>query len=251
MKVLVGVCVGVFFAQAGLAAGGISLPAWLGLVPADFWGRGRLWQPVTYIFLHGGLLHILVNAYMLWALGDPLERRWGRGAFLRFFFLCGIGAGLVNAAIEPRSVHAVIGASGAVYGIMAAFALIYPDAIFYVFFVFPLRARHAVLLFAGLQLYTGLTVNPSGVATIAHLAGLALGFLLMKVEFWRHGPAEWGAAWRDARRRRAAARSALRFHELGAEVDRLLEKIARRGLDSLSPEERRLMDLYSRERSKK
>lgn len=251
MRVLVAVMTGVFLAQAGLAAAGISLPAFLGLVPAHVWGRGWLWQPVTYLFLHGGLLHILVNAYMLWALGEPLERRWGRAAFVRFFFLCGVGAGLVNAAVEPRSMHAVIGASGAVYGIMAAFAMIYPDAIFYVMFVFPMRAKHAVLLFAALQVYTGLTVNPSGVATVAHLAGLGVGFLLMKADFWRHSVRDlWaaGAAWG---RRRRANRAAARFHELGAEVDRLLEKISRRGIDSLTAEERRLMDRYSREQGRR
>lgn len=249
MKVLVGGMVGVFFAQAGFAAAGISLPAILGLVPADVWGRGRFWQPVTYLFLHGGLLHLLVNAYMLWSLGDPLERRWGRAAFVRFFFLCGIGAGLVNAAVEPRSVHAVIGASGAVYGVMAAFAMIYPEAIFYVMFVFPMRAKHAVLLFAALQVYVGLTVNPSGVATVAHLAGLGGGFLLMKTDFWRHNVRDLWAAGAGWRRRRAANRAAARFHELGAEVDRLLEKISRRGIDSLTAEERRLMDRYSREKA--
>ena len=109
MKVLVGFMVG-RFCPGGVLRGGYFLAGGLGACPRGRGGRGRFWQPVTHLFLHGGLLHILVNAYMLWALGNPSSV--GGAGGLRPVFPVRDRSGVVNAAVEPRSLHAVIGASG-------------------------------------------------------------------------------------------------------------------------------------------
>ena len=109
----------------------------LSLIP-DWVVRGALWQPFTYLFLHSpsGFGHILVNMLMLWMFGSDLERDWGKRRFFHFYFVCGVGAGLLDVtarfAIGENTAGATIGASGAIYGVLLAFGLLYPNRTIYV-----------------------------------------------------------------------------------------------------------------------
>jgi hypothetical protein len=141
-----------------------------------------------------------------------------------------------------------VGASGAIYGLLVAFAMMYPTAVFYLWFLIPLRAKHAVILFAGLELMFSFSSNSSGIANLAHLGGMATGFLYLKSASWRLAWRRRRGRWAERAGRRVEVQREARFHELGREVDRILEKISREGLSRLTPEERSLMERYSRQK---
>ena len=113
----------------------------LGLIPRWAWSRFFLWQFVTYMFLHGGLFHLIINMYALWVFGTEVERMWGPKAFYRYYFITGIGAGIVHTLITPLSTIPTIGASGAVLGVLTAFAMMFPDReiTLLLFFILPVE----------------------------------------------------------------------------------------------------------------
>ena len=156
----------------------------LGLVPYSVVNSFAIWQPFTYMFLHGSLLHVLINMLMLWMFGCPVEGIWGRRRFLRYYFLCGIGAGVCavawNYALGSPKVW-TIGASGAIYGLLIAFGLLYADSIILFMFIFPMKAKWAAFLYGGIAFF--MTVRESGgpVSNIAHLGGFLTGLAIMKL----------------------------------------------------------------------
>ncbi len=140
------------------------------------------WQLLTYQFMHGGFSHIFFNLFALWMFGSELESRWGGKKFLLYYLLCGIGAGLVQLFISPMltSVAPTVGASGAIYGLLLAFGLTFPDRSIIMFpFFIPIPAKIFVILFAGLEMVSGIMGN-DGVAHFAHIGGALTGFLLLK-----------------------------------------------------------------------
>jgi membrane associated rhomboid family serine protease len=163
-----------------------SLVPVLGLVPSyvirSFW----LWQLATYMFLHGGLFHILFNMLALWMFGAELERLWGTRFFLKYYFVCGIGAGILTVLFSllpfdfSRAVYqsVVIGASGAVYGLLLAFAMYFPDRPI-LLIVFWVPARVCVAILGAIALFTSLS-EAGGVANATHLGGLVVGYLYLK-----------------------------------------------------------------------
>jgi membrane associated rhomboid family serine protease len=156
-----------------------TLP-YLALTPYLVVRQRAIWQVVTYMFVHGGTWHILFNMLALFIFGTPLERRLGSSEFLLYYFLTGIGAGLATLAVNwytGLAMVPVVGASGAIYGLLLAYATLYPDARLFIFGILPLRATTAVLLFAGLELFSQLTGTRNGVAHLTHLAGLLFGYL--------------------------------------------------------------------------
>ncbi|MBL0058140.1 MAG: rhomboid family intramembrane serine protease [Elusimicrobia bacterium] len=247
VKALLTLNVGVFVLQWIFSlTGGPDLVPLFGLTPGFVTGRLWLWQMVTYMFLHGGVFHLLFNSYMLWALGKVIELQWGTRSFLFYYFLCGVGAAAVNVAVQPNALVPVIGASGAIYGLLVAFALMFPNAVFLVMFIVPMRAKHAVIFFALLELMFSSSANASHIANVAHLGGMATGFLYLKSRTWRYDIRLWRGRIGDWIHRRTAPKPPISFHELGAEVDRILEKISAKGRSSLTSDERELLERYSR-----
>ena len=161
------------------------------------------WQPVTHMFMHGGFWHLFFNMYTLYIFGTVLERVWGTKKFLVFYFVTGIGAAAIHTCVEwiqmqhwlveaaqgsmaaQASIHALkmtptVGASGAIYGVLMGYAMLYPDSVLTL--IFPpisLKAKWFVLIFAGIELLTGVTGTGGGIAHFAHLGGLIFGFLLI------------------------------------------------------------------------
>jgi membrane associated rhomboid family serine protease len=166
----------VFFLQVILRP---YLIMFFGLRPYLFWHKLFIWQPVTYIFLHGGLMHLLMNLFALWMFGSDLEYRWGTPFFMRYFFITGIGAGLCTALFTPQSSIPTIGASGAIYGILLAFALTYPERIIYLNFLFPIKAKYFALIFGLLEFYSTISQRGDGIAHIAHLGGMVIGYIYL------------------------------------------------------------------------
>ncbi len=186
VKMLLWANTGVFVAGALIPPLGSLLVELFGLRPRAVVTELRLWQPATYMFLHGGIGHVLFNMLVLWMFGVQLERLWGPAYFLRFYFVTGVGAGAATIAAgllpfafsEPTWHGVTIGASGAIYGLLTAFAVYYPNAPVLVFFVFPIPARYFVLIIGAIAFLS--VPRDAGVAHVAHLAGLVVGYLYLK-----------------------------------------------------------------------
>lgn len=136
------------------------------------------WQLLSFQFMHGGLWHLFFNMFAIWMFGIELENEWGSRKFLFYYLLTGIGAGLVQLAI---SAGPTVGASGGVFGVLLAFGMTHPDRKIFIFPIFiPIKAKYFVMIYAGLELFMGITGTSDGVAHLAHVGGAATGFLLIK-----------------------------------------------------------------------
>jgi membrane associated rhomboid family serine protease len=204
--------------------------------------RGMIWQPVTYMFLHGNLLHILINMFVLWMFGTSLEATWGPKSFLRYYFLTGIGAGLLSlvADIITGSTIPTVGASGAIFGLLVAFGMVFPDRIILAFFIVPMRAKHFVLLIAGIELLVTLEAGPYGgrVARFAHIGGMLIGYLYLK--YWdRLKYSIPRIRFNTGTRRQSKTEDWEGF--MNEEVDPILDKISKEGIHALTRKERRIL----------
>ena len=152
-----------------------------GLVPFDVTRHLHVWQLVSYIFLHDrhNVMHILFNMLGLWMFGSDLEQVWGSRQFTKFFFICGIGAGLIMVLLSPSAEYPTIGASGAIYGILLAFGMLFPDRIIY-WLIFPIPAKYFVMIMGGIAFFSSVSASGSGIAHVAHLGGMLCGFLYLK-----------------------------------------------------------------------
>jgi membrane associated rhomboid family serine protease len=164
-----------------------------------------VWQLVTYMFLHAGITHVLFNMLTLWMFGIQLERDWGTRRFLKYYFYCGIAAGVcvlvVNILLGYWGV-VTLGASGAIFGVLVAFGVMYPDQTVLMYFLFPIKAKYLVMIFVGIELL--LTFGPNtGVSTIAHLGGAAFGFVYLKGRLPRLPMPDVEGAYRQWKLRRA------------------------------------------------
>jgi len=157
---------------------------WFALRPHDVLFKLRIWQLATYLFLHGGFFHIIFNMFALWMFGSDLERMWGSKKFLYFYFFAGVGAGLtdvvLNAIIQPGVQTATIGASGAIYGLLLAYGMTFPDRPIYLYLIIPIKAKWFVMIMGGIELISSFGTPGSGVDHIAHLGGMLFGFIYLR-----------------------------------------------------------------------
>ena|SRR5206468_781185 len=183
LKAIIGANVVIFLIQFFLPI----TTAFLGLRPnivvRNFW----VWQLATYMFLHGGIFHILFNMLALWMFGTELERIWGTRYFLKFYFVTGIGAGVLTVLFSllpfgfAQQVYFsdIIGASGAIYGLLLAYALYFPDRPIYMYLVFPIPAKIFVAIMGAIAFFSSVG-EAGGTANATHLGGLAVGYLFLK-----------------------------------------------------------------------
>jgi membrane associated rhomboid family serine protease len=158
------------------------------LTPSAVFSSGWLWQVVTYMFLHADPVHLLLNMLTLWMFGVELERMWGTQAFLRYYFLCGIGAGISTLVVSllpfefANSVYlrSTVGASGGIYGLLLAYGIIFRDRPIYMWFLFPVPARWFVIITGALVLWSSVTDPTGGTAHMAHLGGMLFGYVYLK-----------------------------------------------------------------------
>jgi membrane associated rhomboid family serine protease len=159
--------------------------------------RGAIWQLVTYLFLHSlsSFWHILFNMLTLWMFGTPIEQTWGTKRFLQYYFLCGIGAGicvvLVNLAIGNGN-QRTLGASGAIYGLLLAYGMLFPDQTVMFSFLFPIKAKYMVMIFGAIAFLSSFQTG-STVSNLAHLGGMIFGYIYMKTQFGSRGYKSSGA----------------------------------------------------------
>jgi membrane associated rhomboid family serine protease len=214
VKIIIIACAITFLVQIMM---GESFTRTFGLTPWKVVNNGTVWQLVTYIFLHSttSILHILFNMLGLWMFGSELEQVWGTRQFTRFFFVCGIGAGITILIVglllgSEASLVPTIGASGAIYGILLAFGMLFPDRIIY-WVIFPIPAKYFVMILGGIAFFSTIWASNSGVSHIGHLGGMLCGYIYMKARGMtrrRHrrrisvGVKDWYGQWQRRRLRR-------------------------------------------------
>lgn len=224
----------------------------------------RPWSPFTYMFVHHGFGHIAWNMLALFFFGPPLESRWGGREFFRFYVVAGLGTLPLLFVFGTAGVP-VVGASGALFGVMLAFAMNWPDAPIYVFGIFPVKAKYLVGFFAFITLFNTLAGGSEGVADFAHLGGLLAGLAYLKLD-WRAADKLERLKKKTTRRvrrlaivprdeedeaagsRRPEGWSQADERRLLDAVDRVLDKISEEGMSSLTPEERKILDEAARRR---
>jgi membrane associated rhomboid family serine protease len=177
--------IGIFLLQffGGMTSSGRYFFDYFMLRPVDVVSHFFVWQPVTYMFLHGSVFHVAFNMFALWVFGMPLERAFGTRPFLNFYFLCGVGAGIcavLCSYLFGNPGVATLGSSGAIYGILMACAVMFPDQIVLMFFLFQIKMRYYVMV-VGAIAFLGTFTPSSGVSDVAHLSGLGFGYIYIKM----------------------------------------------------------------------
>ena len=276
-----------------LKGSGVDLNGLLGLhffLASEF----HVYQFLTYMFLHGSFTHILFNMFALWMFGSVIERVWGPKKFLFYYIVCGVGAGIVQELVQYGSYMAqglaayqyvnmggaqismdsyinlwtTIGASGAVYGILLAFGMIFPnERLFIIPFPFPIKAKWLIVGYIAIELFSAMSGPGDGVAHMAHLGGMLFGYLLIR--YWRNHPdssqrfgRSYGQEFFDnlrrkyedrqhnqrmhaeqtrweERRRETDEEYNVRQKQNQEEIDAILDKIRKSGYDSLTKEEKK------------
>lgn len=225
----------------------------------------HLYQFLTYQFMHGSFTHIFFNMFALWMFGCVIERMWGPKRYLLYYLVCGIGAGLCQELVQflTGSYSLTIGASGAVYGILLAFGMMFPEERMFVFpLPVPIKAKWFVIGYAGIELFSAINSAGDGVAHMAHLGGMLFGFLLIR--YWQRHPYQdfdlsgvrqfmerFGDHSQQKRkpqpgpqpRQETDMEYNARRQQRQAEIDKILDKIRVSGYDSLTKDEKqRLFD---------
>ena len=215
-----------------------------GLSSSAVWPR--IWQPFTYLFIHKDFLHVFFNMFVLWMFGSELESIWGRKSFLRYYFTTGVGSGLIWLVLNLSNAnHTLAGASGAVYGILLAFGMLFPNRTVYLYFLFPIKVKYLVMFLVATEFILSMNTT-SDISHITHLSAVVIGFVYLRY-IWR---------WKDIRFsiRKYIREFGLtvqyqketRRAKLQQEVDQILDKINTVGYDGLSKEEKETLYATSR-----
>jgi len=218
--------------------------------------KGFIWQPVTYMFLHGGLFHILINMFVLWMFGCEIERTWGTKEFVKYYFITGVGAGLFTFVLSFNSHIPTIGASGAIFGILVAFALMFPNRLIYLYFIFPVKAKYLVIFFAVIEFLASFKHTSDGIGHFAHLGGMVIGYLYIKADF--KIPAIFRLSsylaylknFKHKRRMKVINKKREKEQKVMERVDQILDKINLVGYDNLTKEEKKTLEQASQLLSK-
>jgi membrane associated rhomboid family serine protease len=222
----------------------------------------QFWQLFTYMFMHAGFTHLFFNMFALWMFGMELENTWGSRKFFLYYFLCGIGAGVSNLLLGPIFGQGgpTVGASGAIYGILLAFGLMFPERPIFIYFLIPIRAKYFVMIFMAVEVFAGVTGTQDGVAHFAHLGGAAVGFILLMIDSKKIPLSSWleniKKIYEKPHRYNTANPNGpnrvgdTKFYDIhtGSEmdpnqyiVDKILDKISREGYQKLTDDEKRIL----------
>ena len=259
VKYLVIACTVSFLVGKLFQAAGSSF--WLnafGLTPWLIKKYFMIWQFGTYLFLHGNLWHLLFNMFALWMFASELEHTWGSREFLVYFFFTGgcvgviywiFASGLPLFITSGTPFQVLIGSSGAIFAILAAYGILFPERTILFMFLFPMKVKYFVLLIAAIEFY--LCWVPSGVSHFAHLSGMLIGYLYLKKEWNFSRLLDYFYERRRRRKIKLVEKENTTARQQQEEVDRILDKISSQGMGSLSRRELKILDrASSRKRNK-
>jgi len=248
IKVLIGLNL-LLYVFKTISYGEVDLVKILGLSPKTIWPL--IWQPLTYMFVHGDFWHVAINMLVLFLFGSELENIWGRHGFIKYYLITGIGSGLVWLVFQSfSSIPAyLIGASGAVYGILTAYGLMFPNRIVYIYFLFPVRVKYFVMILGGIAFFSSLGSH-SNISHLTHLSGMIIGFAYLRSN------SQWKIMIFSLRKHileKKLKREESRQNKkkmLQKDVDHLLDRINQVGYDGLSDSEKSRLYAASRDISK-
>jgi len=215
IRTLLIACTSVFVVQTLLSAlspaGAAFFETRFGLIPYAVL-RGYIWQLGTYIFLHASLWHLLINLLVLWMFGKDLELTWGSRRFYSYFFLCGIGAAIIHVAVKAALVHfgigtfntgPTMGASGAIFGVLIAMAVLYPHQQVWVFpFPVSIPMRPFVAIMGAIEFYYTFTAPGDGVSHVCHLGGMLVGYIYLRRGSFLYNSRNFFSDWKRRRLRK-------------------------------------------------
>jgi membrane associated rhomboid family serine protease len=204
----------------------------------------KVWQLVTYMFLHGDFWHIFFNMFVFWMFGSELEMEWGSKQFLKYYFICGVGAGIINILLTSSApgYPGTVGASGAIYGVMVAYAIRYPDRLVYIYFLFPVKVKYLVGFLALISFFSTWNSQGDGIAHAAHLGGMAVGYVYLK---YRNHFYKIKSKFQQTTKRtfdRTSSPPDEKVDYYRKKIDELLDKINRVGYLNLTDEEKELLE---------
>ncbi|HKJ66315.1 MAG TPA: rhomboid family intramembrane serine protease [bacterium] len=214
---------------------------WLGLVPLRVWQEGMIWQVFTYMFLHGGFWHVAINMFVLWMFGTEIEYRWGRNEFVKYYLITGVGSGIVTMIFSLHSQIPVVGASGAIYGILLAYGLMFPERYVYIYFLFPIKVKYFVAIIGAIAFFSSFGQTGSGISHMTHLSGMIIGWLYIKQD-WRLDFLKMN--FRKSKRQKTLEKIEeveQEIRDFREEIDRILDKINQVGYDNLTEDEKELL----------
>jgi membrane associated rhomboid family serine protease len=205
-------------------------------------------QVFTYMFLHGNFFHILFNMFILWMFGTELELTWGTKRFFKYYFLTGLAGGIFTVAFQPNFAYPTIGASGAIYGILVAYAVMFPNRIILLFFILPIKVKYAAIFFVLMEFMASASATPDGIGHWAHLGGAVVGFIYLKAD-WRIRNllrvfSPW-YYWNRLKYRKNSSKlkkNRQKAEEIMKRVDQILDKINEVGFENITEEERQFLD---------
>ena len=235
IKLLVSVNFTIFFLQT-ISGKEHLLFDLFGLVPQAIWSDFMIWQPFTYLFFHGNIWHILINMFVLWIFGSELENSWGRKNFIKYYFITGIGAGMVTCLFNLQSNIPVVGASGAVYGILLAYGLSFPNRTVYLYGLIPIKSIWFVIAI-GILAFLSSFQQMTQISHLTHISGMAIGYVFLKRR-WRLND-----IWFKIRKKTLEYRIQIedvkqsKKKVLERDIDHILDKIQKVGFKGLSDQE--------------
>jgi len=235
IKLLVSVNLTIFFLQT-ISGKEHLLFDLFGLVPQAIWSDFMIWQPLTYLFFHGNIWHVLINMFVLWMFGSELENAWGRKNFIKYYFMTGIGAGIVTCLFNLQSNIPVVGASGAVYGILLAYGLSFPNRTVYLYGLIPIKSIWFVIAIGILAFFSSFQ-QMTQISHLTHISGMAIGYIFLKRR-WRLND-----IWFKIRKKTLEYRIQIedvkqsKEKSLEKDIDYILDKIQKVGFKELSDQE--------------
>ena len=249
IKILIVANVSVFFLETLLELES-TFNMFFGLVPKYLWSNLYIWQPFTYLFLHGGIWHLFINMLVLWMFGSEIERYWGRREFLGFYFITGVGSGILTALFSLESTIPVVGASGAIYGVLLAYGMMFPNRVIYLYFLIPVKVKYFVLFIGGIAFISSLTDTGSAVSHLTHLSGMVIGFLYMKSNVRISNLSGSLSNFKIKHEVKKAERVRKSYDNIRHEVDMILDRINEVGYENLTEEEKQRLEEASKVISK-
>ena len=223
-----------------------SLFLFFGLVPNMIWSQLKIWQLFTYLFIHGGFFHIFINLFVLWMFGKDLEQEWGKKDFLVFYFVCGIGAGFITVLLGLNSFVPIVGASGAIYGLLVAYGFTYPNRLVYLYGLFPLKVKHMVIGLGVIAFFASLSASRSNVSHITHLSGMIIGLIFMYFNLHWNEVKMWYYQNRLINITRRTVEKNEEEKIMRQRVDEILDKLNKAGWESLTEREERFLNHASK-----
>ena len=248
IKTLISINFAIFILQS-ISSSEIMFFSNFGLVPKLVWSQLKIWQPFTYMFFHGDIWHVLINMFVLWMFGSELERVWGKKNFLHFYFITGVGSGLGTMLFGLQSTIPIVGASGAIYGVLLAYGVMFPNRTVYLYGIIPIKSIWFVIGIGVIAFFSSFN-NFTNISHLTHLFGMIIGYLYLKRPF--HFRSLWFSVFKKVLEYRIQNQEEKisRSVEIERDLNSILDKINREGFKSLTQEEEERLYKNSKNLSK-